>query len=206
MKELLLIVLLLVPVGLEAQNTFPSSGNVGIGTSSPTDQLEVVNGYRRVTFNSVISGVSAGGILSLSRPDDGARVLNIGGAAAPGDDQVIFASGGSTELRFVSAGGSSEGFGFYTNQSFFRPLLAVADLTGNENYRSGSVGIGTSSPLAKLHVNGLGGSNVDLTVNGRITSGDSYNAGGIYLNSAQSMFWVNTLQLVWEFITTMHGA
>ena len=52
----------------------------------------------------------------------------------------------------------------------------------------GSVGIGTMTPTARLTVEGAGATNVDLSVSGRIVSGNSNNTGGLWVNSAQSMF------------------
>jgi hypothetical protein len=52
----------------------------------------------------------------------------------------------------------------------------------------GSVGIGTTTPNARLTVDGGGGETVDLSVSGRIMSGDANNNGGLWVNSAQSMF------------------
>lgn len=48
---------------------------------------------------------------------------------------------------------------------------------------NGNVGIGTTSPSAKLHVNGGGGGTMDITTNGRIWSGQNSTAGGIWVNS-----------------------
>jgi len=42
-KEISLIILIGFSFGLKAQNTFPSSGNVGIGTTSPNATLQVGN-------------------------------------------------------------------------------------------------------------------------------------------------------------------
>src|SRR5215471_8240751 len=89
---------------------FQNGNRVGIGTETPADALEVIsppNSNRKVGVNTVIAGVSTGGTISFSRPDDGSRSFVIGASAAPADDSVIFASGGSTELRFVSGGLSS---------------------------------------------------------------------------------------------------
>jgi hypothetical protein len=50
------------------------------------------------------------------------------------------------------------------------------------------VGIGTVAPSTRLEIAGLGNSTVDLKVNGRIQTGDSYNAGGMWVNSPGTMF------------------
>ncbi len=42
MKNLLLFIAILLSVTVESQNTFPLNGNVGIGTLSPSEELEVI--------------------------------------------------------------------------------------------------------------------------------------------------------------------
>jgi hypothetical protein len=49
------------------------------------------------------------------------------------------------------------------------------------------VGIGTSTPLSKLHVQGAGGGTIDMRVNGRIQTGDAGNAGGVWLSQNGNM-------------------
>ena len=55
-----------------------------------------------------------------------------------------------------------------------------AQLTGSLTV-DGNVGIGTTSPEAKLHVHGLGGDAVDLFVNGRLRSDN--NDGGLWIST-----------------------
>ncbi len=52
---------------------------------------------------------------------------------------------------------------------------------------SGKVGVGTASPTSKLQVNGSGGSNIDVIVNGRIQTGDGGSSGGVWLSNAGNM-------------------
>src|SRR6266545_3722193 len=84
----LALMIMLVPSAAAQTNTFPSSGNAGVGTTNPADQLEVISGNRKVGLNTLVNG--AGGTVSLSRPDDGAKVALFGISASPADDLVIW--------------------------------------------------------------------------------------------------------------------
>ena len=55
MKKIITSLVLLVSLSFFGQNTFPTSGNVGIGTASPLGKLDVLlggwNNMPRVIFN-----------------------------------------------------------------------------------------------------------------------------------------------------------
>ncbi len=50
-----------------------------------------------------------------------------------------------------------------------------------QRFLEGNVGLGVDAPAAKLHIQGKGGANVDLLVNGRIRSDN--NDGGLWVGS-----------------------
>ncbi|HRO46332.1 hypothetical protein [Agriterribacter sp.] len=132
---ILLSVIFCISAGVSAQtNTFPSSGNVGIGTTTPRAKLEVTGNGR---FSSSASGSSF--IIDISGfPTDN----NYSNA------QIIAgASGGAGYLKtkLDNWGGY---FSWVTNSSSGEREVMKIDAT------SGNVGIGTSSPQAKLAVNG----------------------------------------------------
>lgn len=54
-------------------------------------------------------------------------------------------------------------------------------LDDTQRYFEGNVGLGTDAPQAKLHIEGKGGGEVDLLVNGRIRSDN--NSGGLWIAS-----------------------
>ncbi len=121
-----------------AQNSFPPSGNAGIGTTAPTYPLEVHNGTggagQSTSFAlSYRTGTNQYGLF---------RYMNPGNGAWP-DDSILF----------ESSLGALGGMIFTVDAN--APLALWTNL--NERMRitgAGNVGIGTGNPLAKLHVVG----------------------------------------------------
>jgi hypothetical protein len=150
--------------GLERMR-IDTSGNVGIGTSSPADKL-TVNGFITTTAGAYSS-------------TNGGNAVKLGAAG-----QMNFGAGGSDLILATNAGNIR--FGDWN--------------TNTERMRidsSGNVGIGTSSPGAKLDVNG-GNANTEVRFNyadntpGRTvtlrmasTSNASYTGAGAYMQAIQ---------------------
>ncbi|MCG2724826.1 MAG: hypothetical protein L6420_00990, partial [Elusimicrobia bacterium] len=126
--------------------TLLQNGNIGIGTTSPAYQLQV-SGAGQTTANLTDAGAS-GGTLLLS--DTGAVVDN-GGA-------LIFAA--NTNQRFAAIKGlfiNSANNGQGSMAFSVRNLATDTSLTEAMRIRyDGNVGIGTTSPVATLHIGGTG--------------------------------------------------
>jgi hypothetical protein len=130
-----------------------SGGNVGIGTTSPSSQLEIVGTNPKLTINAndTVNGRTA--TLSL-----------ISGASGDPSStcQIMYGASNSTTagtLTFVEGDGTTE-----------RMRLDA----------SGNLGIGTTSPSTPLHVQG-NSSGLSLRVQGR--SSDGYSDISLYNNA-----------------------
>src|ERR1700761_5003258 len=124
-----------------AQNTFPSTGYVGVGTSSPTSALDV-NGTGRfsVTSSDPFNTVQVPLILTNGAGN--------GGAGA----QINFSVGNAISYinSIIDGPASSTGSAL----SFGTPSTGTMGIERMRITSSGNVGIGTTNPLAKLSVQG----------------------------------------------------
>jgi len=135
--------LLWVAASASAQtNTFPATGNVGIGTTTPVFKLHVFGGNLRI--------------------ED----------VAPGNPQFNFALGGVQKALFgiaSSPGAFTQGSntGDVTVRTEYQRILFSTNAGASNALlvdTSNNVGIGTMSPVAKLHVAG------DTQVDGNIAA------------------------------------
>lgn len=123
-------------------NTFPSSGNVGIGTASPQKLLHIVG---------------SGNIV---------RIENTNGTTVNAISEILIKSGSANNSVFTnnqnSNGyyGGSNSLNLYTGQN-----SPIAFFTNGNNERmriggDGYVGIGTTTPTGQLTIQGVGNNNV----------------------------------------------
>jgi len=132
--------------------TIDTSGNVGIGTSSPTSQLEVIGSIKGVagSFGLFASNGSGTGQTSIGLRREG----------APTDQktwEMLTGSGGEFLIRTISDSYASgqDVFSVYRGSGVGVDNVRLYT-NGSERLRidsSGNVGIGTSSPTTLLDVN-----------------------------------------------------
>jgi hypothetical protein len=114
-----------------------STGNVGIGTTSPSGKLHVVDGDGQFTT------YDANGYSRFTAVDASAQL-------------GLFRSGSTAGGVYI--GGNSNSFQVYTGD-FSSTLLTILQASGN-------VGIGTASPASKLDVNGDIATSGDIILTG----------------------------------------
>ena len=140
-------------------NSYLNGGNVGIGTTAPSEMLTVGDGSNNSTIN-IDKGVSSNGTL----------LFNKGGASSAYIRHTIYedldiASGAGT-LKFLTGTGNS--------------TRMVIQALGN-------VGIGTTSPSAKLDVEGRVDFSNDLRLRGTDSSANQ-GVARFYVDSSNKLF------------------
>lgn len=155
-----------------------SAGNVGIGSTSPNSKLQLEGPFlaNQTGGSDAANSISTPYTVAMSIIDTGALGTGRGGSIGFGG-----ASGGGTSPYLWSAikGGKENGTsGNYAG--YFSVWTIAADSSSAERFRitsGGNVGIGTTSPLSTLDVNGS--ISVGRNASGQILfvgNGDSVNA------------------------------
>ena len=182
--------LLLLSHSLHAQNTFPSTGSVGIGTTSPLALLDVNN-----------AGTNVQSAILAHLPEDAPYTyLSVHAINSTPINSPSF----SIEHHFYSTLNSA--IYFYRGGAITGGFLTFATNNGTEQMRldpSGNLGIGTTTPVTKLHVdpNGPGGvyiGNANGSSGGYTSLSlglSAYQNGYVYLQSTSSagVSWGNII-------------
>jgi hypothetical protein len=169
-----------------------ASGNVGVGTSSPAARLNVSHADASipdVIFTNTVASSSAGGAVLILQNSDGA-------ANASGDRlaTLIFRGAGDASNTIV-AGARISAFAEANFTATSSPTnlrfetTATGAITTTERLRitsAGNVGIGTSSPTARLNIQGGFGQQLVLqdNANNNANKGATFN-GAHYANAEE---------------------
>jgi hypothetical protein len=129
-----------------------SARNIGIGTTSPGYKLDVVSSNSLIArFNgSAVIASSATEIDILGPQSNGELNIGVGGSTLSDSTNNIQNKG------FITAGSGLDGLNLRSDQGYVQ-ITAGGITPANEVARftaTGNVGIGTTSPTAKLEVNG----------------------------------------------------
>ena len=153
-----------------------SSGNVGIGTSTPRASLDVINGSRIVVQGGTDGGNSRG--LAMWTNEDSNWAIYMGqsgsGKAFDGGTACDGKNFSQHAIRIRTNSSSSQGF-LYENTND-ACLFSVRGSDGM-TWFSGNVGIGKVNPTEKLDVTG------NIKASGTITSGAGTLATETYVNT-----------------------
>jgi hypothetical protein len=157
-----------------AQMTMSANGNLGIGTATPTEKLEVNGTYGRVfnrldttgTTSVTLTGQSSGiTVFEAGSTDVGHIYMGVRGkdnTLNPGfgkvGDSFMYSSIASNGLNILSANGveTDDYIRFYAGRLYVSGstiLTPDIHIQGSGSTR-GNIGIGTANPTQKLHISG----------------------------------------------------
>jgi hypothetical protein len=176
-----------------------ANGNVGIGTTAPSEKLEVQNGPAGAKIKV---GNSAGGFASLECSSNASSVAQltftnqlslIGGNVGIGTTSPQRPLEVITAVRITGTAPTIDFGSDFDNQIWANSTALNIKAGGTEritiNKSTGNVGIGTTSPGARLHVVGEGV--FDDGVNGRLTFGNASGQNDIYSTTTSFGAWKN---------------
>ena len=179
--------------GGSTQMTLDASGHLGIGTTTPTNSLEIGGTNSKIYMNSANSNMlnfNANGVAipSVSTRSVGTKIVLYPGLSS---SSVDFAIGVSSNSNWYSVPVASNTYA----HRFFAGTTEIMTILG-----SGNVGIGTTTPANSLEI---GGTNSQIYMNSANSNMLSFNTNGVALPSYTTRS-VGTKILLYPFESSLY--
>ncbi|MFH0876044.1 MAG: hypothetical protein V1859_08965 [archaeon] len=125
-----------------------SNGNVGIGTTTPSQKLEVSGNVKATDFTCAdcLSAADIGDGLGVNEIDESVIQRRVSGTCAAGNSVRVINQDGTVTCEADDVGGSGDGYSLDAADG------SPTDVVYVDN--AGNVGVGTSAPSSKLDVVG----------------------------------------------------
>ena len=164
-------ILIVASAGAAQTNTFPSSGNAGVGTTSPNKKLEVLDGSNPQLRLSQTAGSA---YTDFQVVGTGQLVISPSGVDISMTKPISVGTT-SDAFRFYYSSDDNKRWGIGTGAGGLFHIVQRGDSWANEGARltinrDGNVGIGIPNPTEKLHVSGNGKITGSLVVDGNINA------------------------------------
>gem|GEM_PF-2301679 len=184
--------------------TILNNGNVGIGTTSPSQKLNVVgNGFFSGNLNVGQTG-SFGNLRIGTTEDDLYTGLLVNNHAtidnininqneiySSSSDLILTGGGSSTTRNYINLGNNAGGISLKADTSSAQNITLDARSNGGFILlNGGNVGIGITNPTSKLHVVGDANITTNLTVGGTLTLSQGATDGYVLTSDASGhAYW-----------------